>query len=150
MCRPLDSALTSPTPVPHAPPDPEPAGYAPDPLHAIAYVSVPAVSFSDRDITDLLFAARRANAQYSITGKLVVLEEGERIVQFLQWIEGPPVALEACFDRIRSDPRHTDICVRFRGPIAARRFPSWDMAIDTATPTSFATEVDALTPDEAP
>ena len=143
---PLDSAQTSPLFVPRQSSDPEPVGFAPDPLHAISYVSVPTVSFSDQEITDLLFAARRWNAQYKITGKLVVLEEGDRIVQFLQWIEGPPVALDACFERINADPRHGDLHVRFRGPVASRRFPAWDMAIDTATSTSFATEVDAFTP----
>lgn len=119
-------------------------GLVPEPLHALAYLSTPSVAFSDRDVTGLLFSARRANAALEITGKLVVLEDEGAVVRFLQWIEGPPQAVAVCFERIEGDPRHRDIDVRFRGPIVARRFPTWDMAIDTATPTSFPSEVEAL------
>ena len=128
-------------------PEIEVVGIDPDPLHAIAYLSTPTVPFEDRDVADLLFAARHWNAIYEITGKLVVLEEGDRVVRFLQWIEGPAPALDACFERIRADTRHDDIEVRFRGAVEARRFPAWDMAIDTATPATFDTEADALAPD---
>jgi hypothetical protein len=128
-------------------PDAEVVGYSPDPLFALAYVSIPTVPFSDADLSGLLLAARRWNAHYGVTGKLIVLEEGDRVSRFAQWIEGPESALKACFRRITDDPRHEGIDVRFRGPVAARQFPSWDMAIEDATTDSFDGMVADLTRD---
>lgn len=125
---------------------PDVVGYTPDPLIAIAYTSVPRVPFSDRDLSALLFAARRWNARAGVTGRLVVLEDDERVVRFLQWIEGPAPAMRACFERIEADNRHGDIEVRFRGDVPVRRYPGWDMAIEHAAPAAFDVEVDAIVP----
>lgn len=119
-------------------------GHDPDPLHALAYVSTPTEPFSDRALSDLLLAARRWNAAHGVTGKLVVLEEGEQIVRFAQWIEGPRSELEACVRRIVADPRHHGVDVRRRGPVEARRFPDWDMAIQPASGATFAQAADDL------
>lgn len=120
-------------------------GHTADALHALAYLSTPTEPFSDRDLSDLLLSARRWNAAHGVTGKLVVLEEGDRVARFAQWIEGPPEALEACIGRIFADPRHEGIDIRRRGPVDERRFPDWDMAIQPATASSFDTDADALT-----
>ncbi|MEM0964248.1 MAG: BLUF domain-containing protein [Bacteroidota bacterium] len=122
-------------------------GLEPPSLHAIAYVSTPTVSFSDRDLSDLLLASRRWNAQYGVTGKLVVLEEEGEIVQFAQWIEGAPADLEACFARITSDGRHRSLDIRRQGPVEMRRFPDWDMAIEPVDRDTFEAEADRLTRD---
>ncbi|MEM1115600.1 MAG: BLUF domain-containing protein [Bacteroidota bacterium] len=114
---------------------------------ALAYVSTPTTDFSDRDIVDLLFASRRWNAHYGITGRLVVLEEDDRVAQFYQWIEGPEAALDACFARITADPRHDQIDIRFRGRVEGRRFPGWDMGIHKTGAADFEAEVNA-TPGE--
>lgn len=121
--------------------EPEVVGFEPDPLVALAYTSTPTVDFADRDVVDLLFAARRWNAHYGITGRLVVLEAGDRVARFYQWIEGPEAALQACFARIEADPRHADIEVRFQGPVAGRKFPGWDMGIQKADSEAFDAEV---------
>jgi hypothetical protein len=125
-------------------PEPEVVGVEPDPLHAIAYVSTPTVAFSDGEIASLLLAARRWNAHYGVTGKLVVLEEEARVVRFAQWVEGPEAALDACFARITADPRHDALEVHFRGPVDGRRYPAWDMAITEATADTFEAELAAL------
>ena len=119
-------------------------GHEPDPLHGLAYLSTPTVPFSDRDLSELLLAARRWNAAHGVTGKLVVLERGDRVVRFAQWIEGPRTELEACVRRIFDDERHGDVEVRRRGPVEKRRFPGWDMAIEPAPPERFEAEAEAL------
>ena len=108
----------------------EPVGYSPGPLHALSYVSTPTVPFDDRDLTDLLFAARRVNAHYGVTGKLLVLEDevSGHVVRFLQWVEGSDAAIEAVYERIEADPRHRVTEVLHHGPIERRRFGEWDMA----------------------
>lgn len=133
-------ALSSPSPG-TPPAEAEVVGLDPEPLVALAYVSAPAVPFSDRDLVDLLFAARRWNAHYGITGRLVALEADGQVSRFYQWIEGPEAALASCFARIEADARHRDIEVRFRGPVDARRFPGWDMGIQKADASTFDAEM---------
>lgn len=127
----------------------EVVGYESDPLHALVYTSTPDTEFTDRDVTDLLFSARRANAVYGITGKLVLLEEEGRVARFLQLIEGPALGVEACFERILRDGRHRHVTVLFRGETHTRQFPAWDMAIESTTPALFPREVEALVPARA-
>ncbi len=126
-------------------PDLDVVGLDPEPVHALAYLSTPIVPFSDRDLSDLLLAARTWNAAHGVTGKLIVLEQGDRIVRFAQWIEGPRAALEACVRRIVGDDRHGEIDVRRRGPVDGRRFPGWDMAFEPASPDAYPAEANALT-----
>ncbi len=123
---------------------PEVVGFVPTPLVACAYVSTPTTPFTDRDLSDLLLSARRWNARHGITGKLIVLEEDGQLVRFAQWIEGAERDIEACFERIAADPRHTDLEVRRQGPIQGRRFPAWEMAIDAVPAGTFGSESTAL------
>ena len=126
-------------------PDLDVVGLDPEPVHALAYLSTPAVPFSDRDLSDLLLAARTWNAEHGVTGKLLVLEdEAGAVVQFAQWLEGPPAALAACLDRIRADRRHRTREVRAHGVVAGRRFPGWDMAFEAYDPAAFGPAAGAL------
>lgn len=106
-------------------------GLTPDPLAALVYTSVPTGPLHERDLTDLLFGARRFNATVEVTGRLLVLEHAlsGQAVRFLQWIEGTAAAVDVVFARIEADPRHTQIQVIRRGPIAQRSFPEWEMAL---------------------
>lgn len=122
----------------------EVVGYVPEPLHAFAYVSEPLVPFGPRDVSDLLLACRRVNALHGVTGKLVVLEDGERAVRFAQWVEGPRAGLAVVVERIRADPRHVGLAVRFEGPVARRRFEGWEMAFAPVEAARFEPEAAAL------
>ena len=120
-------------------------GHEPEPVHALAYVSTPAVPFTDRDLSDLLLSARSWNAEHGVTGKLLVLEDADgALVQFAQWIEGPPDQLAACLDRIRADERHRVHDVHDHGEVAGRRFPGWDMAFESADTVGFGAQSEAL------
>ena len=120
-------------------------GVESEPLRAFAYLSTPVVPFSDRDLNALLRSARRFNAARGVTGKLVVLEEDDGVTRFAQCIEGPADALALCIERIEDDTRHAGLQVVRRGPIAARRFPGWDMAIQPASASTFERAVAAAT-----
>lgn len=71
----------------------------------------------------ILETSRRNNAPAGITGAL--LHSGAQVVQVL---EGPLDALEAVFDRIASDLRHTALELLQFTPAAAPCFPGWSMA----------------------
>ena len=112
-----------------------PVGYDPDPIVALSYTSVAVAPFTDGDLTDLLFAARRFNAQMGVTGKLLVLEDEVtgRVVRFLQWLEGTSPAVAAVYARIERDPRHRITEVLRRGAVPRRRYAEWDMAVGRTT-----------------
>ncbi|WP_420456098.1 BLUF domain-containing protein [Rubrivirga sp.] len=105
-------------------------GYESAPLRTFGYVSTPTVPFSDRDLTDLLLSARRVNAQCGVTGKLIVLEDGDEAVRFAQFLEGPRAGLERVVGRVRADTRHHALRVVTEGTAQDRRFPGWDMAFE--------------------
>ena len=128
---------------------------APSAVFAAAYVSTPTVDFSDRDLSLLLLAARRFNARHGITGKLVAAEidvpgGGTRVVRFVQWIEGDAADVRACLRRIHADPRHGDIEIQLFGPVEARRFPEWDMAIATVPASTADVAAREMVPDPHP
>ena len=125
------------------------------PLFAAAYVSTPTVAFSDRDLADLLLAARHYNVRHAITGKLIAAEAEDedgatRLVRFVQWIEGDAADVRLCLRRIHADPRHGELEIQFFGPVAARRFPSWDMAIETVPAAALAEATRSVVPDAVP
>lgn len=126
-----------------------------DSIFAAAYVSSPTVEFSDHDLSMLLLSARRYNAQHGITGKLVVAEaeadDGTtRVVRFVQWIEGEAETVRRCLRRIHADPRHDEMEIQFFGPVEARRYPGWDMAISTVPEGALATATREVVPHPTP
>ena len=106
-------------------------------VYAFGYLSTPTVEFSERELNQLLLAARAWNGRRKISGKLIVLEEGERVVRFAQWIEGPREEIELCMQRIYADTRHGAIDVQWQGETTGRRFGGWDMAYDTFEPSEW-------------
>lgn len=74
-------------------------------------------------IRSILAASRANNARDGITGGLLFSKGC-----FAQVLEGAPNAVEAAFERIQCDERHSDVIVLEAGPVAARMFPDWSMA----------------------
>lgn len=71
----------------------------------------------------LLRHASRANAIDDITG--VLLLSGN---QFVHTLEGPAAAVDSLMARITVDPRHADIVIVDRRPVAYRAFVQWGLA----------------------
>lgn len=71
---------------------------------------------------DILVVSARCNRRDAITG--VLLADGN---SFAQVLEGPALAVVACYERILVDPRHQDARLRFLASIDARSFPRWSM-----------------------
>ena len=68
-------------------------------------------------VADIAPKARIANQAREITGLLVF--DGMR---FCQQLEGRPKEVMALTERIRQDPRHTNVEILHHGPLAERRF----------------------------
>lgn len=88
----------------------------------LVYASVATQTFSEQQLTDLLTQSRANNERVGLTGMLLYAEGS-----FFQVLEGPPAAVDSLAQKIHSDPRHTNMIVIIREPIARRSFEEWSM-----------------------
>ena len=65
---------------------------------------------------------------------LVVVDASDGILAFMQWIEGPTLAIQACLKRIVSDPRHHAVQIVQDTHVAERSYPEWSMAQEVIAP----------------
>ena len=75
------------------------------------------------NMATILGESQRNNERDGLTGALAA-HDG----RFIQVIEGTPGALDGLLRRLAPDPRHRDIVILDRRPIAERRFTDWTMA----------------------
>ncbi len=97
-------------------------------LAQIVYASAAGEGFRPSDLPAILTSARARNAELSVTGML--LFEG---TSFLQVLEGEPEVIDALFERIRADRRHTRVVLLLREPLACRSFSEWTMGASKVT-----------------
>jgi hypothetical protein len=70
----------------------------------------------------LVARARLANQAEGITGQLIYLDHS-----FMEYLEGPAAALDALWRNLRQDPRHYDVELLARFPLAQRRCANWPL-----------------------
>jgi len=73
-------------------------------------------------ITEILIAAHRNNHPRGVTGVLLYQNQF-----FVQVLEGKPDDVQYIFDKIKNDPRHSNVTVIQQNPIKKRGFPTWSM-----------------------
>ncbi|MDT0630743.1 BLUF domain-containing protein [Rubrivirga litoralis] len=113
-------------------------------MHALLYRSLERPGLLASGLNDIIEAAQRRNRRLDVTGLLL---RGHMEVipgapgEFVQWLEGPEEALGTLLQLIDGDPRHTEVEVLARGPLAdvvgashvevgpGRLFPSWSMGL---------------------
>lgn len=97
------------------------------PLFRLIYTSRNLLGGSEDEqaaaVAGILAASKRNNARVGVTGALLF-----NAGAFAQVLEGPREAVEATFERIQRDPRHSDVSVLQCEPTTARGFPNWSMA----------------------
>ena len=91
-------------------------------MEQLVYSSFAASDLDSSEVFRIIEVSARNNPSRDITGFLVFSQD-----RFLQLIEGPPAKLDELLRVLRCDPRHRDLSVLARGPIAARCFPDWRM-----------------------
>ncbi len=96
--------------------------HQPEPAYQLLYISAAIEEFTESDLEELLQLARKNNESMNVTGMLL-FHEGS----FIQALEGEQKAVEALYDKIGKDPRHTETRVIFRGDIPDRDFLGWSM-----------------------
>lgn len=94
----------------------------PEPAYQLLYISAAITEFTEGDLEQLLQLARKNNESMSVTGMLL-FHEGS----FIQALEGEQEAVDALYNKIGKDPRHTETRVIFRGNTPDRDFSGWSM-----------------------
>jgi len=99
-------------------------------LEQIVYGSV-ATGRTDSllNVATILAESQRNNDRDGLTGALAA-HDG----RYVQVLEGTPAALDNLLRRLAVDPRHREVEIYGRTPIAARRFDGWSMASTRITP----------------
>lgn len=95
------------------------------PLFRVVYVSRNTLSQDETEaaMTQILAASRARNAKVGVTGALLFSEDC-----FAQALEGPMEAVEAVFEHVQADDRHTEVVVLEANTVTRRDFPEWSMA----------------------
>lgn len=91
-------------------------------LKTVIYVSKARADLADSDFNSIYQSARHLNALDGVTGVLVY--NGRH---FLQIIEGAESAIDELLERLRNDPRHSNIRICDQRFVEARSFPNWSM-----------------------
>lgn len=91
-------------------------------MHQLVYTSVARPELTSADLFHIIERSARNNPSCDITGFLLV-----RDGTFLQYVEGPLMALDDLLGRLEKDPRHHSIRVVHRAPAQVRAFPNWRM-----------------------
>jgi hypothetical protein len=91
-------------------------------LIQLIYVSTASEELGAADLDRILDVSARNNSEKGITG-LLLYAGGS----FMQVLEGDETAVDTIFRQILQDPRHRDITVLDRAPIAERSFARWSM-----------------------
>lgn len=80
---------------------------------------------------EIMKVAQAHNSSAGTTGFLI-----SRNFTFVQFLEGPPEALDSPMESIRNDGRHHSIEVLIDEPATSRRFPKWSMTYRLLAPGS--------------
>lgn len=112
-------------------------------MHHIIYMSSATQAMSDDDLALLLEQCRRNNEQLRITGALVYGGG-----QFMQIMEGDKAIVQALYDKVETDPRHTGVMKLADKDIPHRSFGNWSMAFGTVAADALPAAAGYATPAE--
>ena len=88
----------------------------------ISYISTATEPMSTEALLGLLQACREHNAGNGVTGMLLYGN-----ATFLQVLEGEERTIDNLIDKIRKDPRHTNLQILHRSAIERRQYSDWSM-----------------------
>ncbi len=92
-------------------------------LKVLTYTSWARAGIRADEVDSILSSARINNPLEGITGVLIFNGDS-----FMQILEGGEAAIDGLVERLRSDPRHSNMAVRDERTIETRTFPVWSMA----------------------
>ena len=91
----------------------------------LCYTSVACQPVTREGLRDLLRSARERNSALGVTGLLVYDDH-----RFIQILEGEAEAVYGIYERVKADPRHTEVELVYQGAIEQAAFAGWAMAFE--------------------
>lgn len=99
-------------------------------IKRLKYISRQSRPIEVEELQEIAAASIRNNVATEVTGLLVKIGE-----YFFQILEGPPQAVDATYERIRKDERHTDIVIVGMAEfVEDRLFADWAMRVEMLDP----------------
>jgi len=92
-------------------------------LKVLTYTSWARAGIRADEVESILSSAQINNPLEGITGLLIFNGDS-----FMQILEGGEAAIDGLVERLRNDPRHSNIAIRDERAIETRTFPDWSMA----------------------
>lgn len=93
-------------------------------LIQLIYTSTATRAMDEAELDQIVATARSRNPDNGITGMLFYADG-----HFMQVLEGEEALVDATLERVRRDPRHTDVTVTERSAISERSFAEWSMGL---------------------
>ncbi len=94
-------------------------------LHRLVYISRMNGIDPDalaQEVESIVAVSQRNNAAMAVTGMLLAHED-----HFVQALEGSHQTISDLYERIATDPRHTDVQIKATEAVADRLFGRWSM-----------------------
>ena len=114
-------------------------------MNHLVYMSRAVRPLSDQDLQELLTQCQRDNARNNVTG-ILFYSHGN----IAQLIEGEPAVIEALFQKIARDGRHSNVHKLAEKPIAQRSFAEWSMAFHPLESEAFQEVAGFFLPHQVP
>lgn len=92
----------------------------------LIFTSRPVVEITDNTLSDILMKAHENNSRQKVSGFLAFLNGN-----FIQFMEGSPEVVDALFERIKQDNRHTDVQRALHQLSEQKLFPAWFAGLAT-------------------
>jgi Sensors of blue-light using FAD len=92
------------------------------PFLQLIYASAAVKPFTPPELRDLLAVARGKNTPIEVSG-LLLYNQGS----FFQILEGEEDTVEALYQKIGKDPRHTKVLLLLKRKLEERNFGEWSM-----------------------
>ncbi len=96
--------------------------------HCIVYLSSSVGLLQEKDLLAILQQSRKYNSEHGISGVLLYVNGS-----IIQVLEGKKEIVEALYQRIEEDKRHTGVTKIVNLPITKRIFAKWVMGYQTLT-----------------
>ena len=96
--------------------------------HCIVYLSSSVGLLQEKDLLAILQQSRKYNSEHGISGVLLYVNGS-----IIQVLEGKKEIVEALYQRIEEDKRHTGVTKIVNRPITKRIFAKWVMGYQTLT-----------------
>jgi len=109
-------------------------------LSQLVYVSNRKANCTTEEIEKILTSCKQNNPPLNITGVLLYSE-----VKFIQLVEGDAKVIMGLYDKIKKDPRHSNVMMISYNTIKEKSFPSWHMGTRdiSKTDVQFKTDISA-------